>query len=190
MFIKQNTAIYVCIGGQGTGSYNNSPIADIRSAGYNGGGYAQCGGGGATHIATTNRGILSNYISYQTEIIIVAGGGGGSDCSDAGSGGGIVGGDASDSATTGGNGGTQYAGGNGIGVGSFGQGGCMGTTNNDSAGGGGGGWYGGGSSKNPTNYSGGGGSGHISSFLINGTTGMQNGVQSGDGYVKITQISF
>lgn len=34
--------------------------------------------GGATHIATTNRGLLSNYLEYQSEILIVAGAGGGS----------------------------------------------------------------------------------------------------------------
>jgi len=31
--------------------------------------------GGATHIATTNRGVLANYNSFRNEILIVAGGG-------------------------------------------------------------------------------------------------------------------
>ena len=47
--------------GKGNGTY------------YDGGG----SGGGATHIATTNRGVLSNYQSYKSDILIVAGGGGG-----------------------------------------------------------------------------------------------------------------
>lgn len=35
------------------------------------------GGGGATHIATSDKGILSNYKENQEDILIVAGGGGG-----------------------------------------------------------------------------------------------------------------
>ena len=100
----------------------------------------------------------------------------------------MVGGDASDT-TLGGNGGTQSTGGNGIGLGSFGQGGCMGFTNGDSGSGGGGGWYGGGSSKHPTISGGGGGSGHLGSNLISGTTGMTNGVRTGNGYARITFVS-
>ena len=34
-------------------------------------------GGGATHIATTNRGILYDYKDYRDEIVMVAAGGGG-----------------------------------------------------------------------------------------------------------------
>lgn len=54
------------------------------SGGYNGGGRGRCGhssgcapGGGATHIATTNRGIIDNYESYTGELLVVAAGGSG-----------------------------------------------------------------------------------------------------------------
>ncbi len=189
IILNVGTNLYICVGGAGQTNINGSIISNPLSAGYNGGGYGQCGGGGATHIALTNRGVLKNYISNQNEVLIVAGGGGGSDSnansSNGGSGGGLNGGDA----VNGGSGGTQTAGGSGIGSGSFGQGGDIGTTNDDSAGAGGGGWYGGGSSTQPCIGSGGGGSGHLGSTLISGTTGMQNGVRSGDGYARITFVS-
>ena len=35
------------------------------------------GGGGATHMAKTNRGVLSSYYNYKSEVYLVAGGGGG-----------------------------------------------------------------------------------------------------------------
>ena len=192
--LNQHTILYICVGGTGIVNVNGSQGSNPLSAGYNGGGYGQVGGGGATHIALTNKGVLKNYISSQDEILIVAGGGGGMDCdadysSSGGTGGGLNGGDAVNNGSKGGSGGTQMAGGSGIGSGSFGQGGDIGTTNGDSAGGGGGGWYGGGSSTSPTIGSGGGGSGHIGSTLISGTTGMQNGVRSGDGYARITFVS-
>ncbi len=55
------------------------------TGGYNGGGngngnlgnFYVTGGGGATHISTTNRGILKNYENFKDEILIVAAGGGG-----------------------------------------------------------------------------------------------------------------
>ncbi len=189
IILNGGTNLYIGVGGAGQTNINGSIISNPLSAGYNGGGYGQCGGGGATHIALTNRGVLKNYISNQNEVLIVAGGGGGSDgnanSSNGGSGGGLNGGDA----VNGGAGGTQTAGGSGIGSGSFGQGGDIETTNDDSAGAGGGGWYGGGSSTQPCIGSGGGGSGHLNSSLISGTTGMQNGIRSGDGYARITFIS-
>lgn len=81
-------------GGYATGVYtmNKGDIIYIYTGGttatyvggYNGGGnggkssYGNgLGGCGATHIATTNRGVLSNYADYQSEVIIVAGGAGG-----------------------------------------------------------------------------------------------------------------
>jgi len=175
---------------------------------YNGGGIGAAPGGGATHIALTNRGELKNYVSYQSEVVIVAGGGGGLEWGGkGGDGGGVTGNNGNSqansifSAAASGTGGTQSAGGistiplssvyngpNTIVNGSFGQGGYGYTTdgNNDYGAGGGGGWYGGGG----TSYAGagGGGSGHLGSMLSNSS--MQSGVQLGDGYAKITQISF
>lgn len=186
MKLIRNTIIYMCIGGAGLININgDSYVSDTRTAGYNGGGYGQCGGGGATHISTTNRGVLSNYVSFQGDILIVAGGSGGGDGVNPGSGGGLNGGNSGSGA----GGGTQTTGGTGIGSGTFGQGGNIGTTNNDSAGAGGGGWYGGGSSTQPTGGAGGGGSGHINTnYITNGT--MANGVQGGNGYAVITKITF
>jgi hypothetical protein len=80
--------IYIVVGGQASTSYADGGWGDGEggsvsggSPGYNGGGkhgsYQAGSGGGATHIAKTNRGVLSNYNSYRSEIYIVAGGGGG-----------------------------------------------------------------------------------------------------------------
>lgn len=80
--INNGGKLYICVGGAG-GNYNGNIGG---TAGYNGGGkggngqsgtWGGDGGGGATHIATTNRGLLSGYSSYKSEILIVAGGGGG-----------------------------------------------------------------------------------------------------------------
>ena len=68
--------LYIVVGGAGVSN---------GAGGYNGGGatnstgnnYRNGSGGGATHIATTNRGELKEYSSYQNEVLIVAGGGGG-----------------------------------------------------------------------------------------------------------------
>ncbi|WP_084608562.1 fimbrillin family protein [Xylanibacter oryzae] len=186
IYLTQGNILYFCIGGAGTFNLNGSILSNPLTAGYNGGGYGQCGGGGATHIAMTNRGVLKNYLLYQGEILLVAGGGGGGDNGGLpGTGGGINGSDAS----VGGSGGTQNTGGAGIGSGSFGQGGNIETTNDDSAGAGGSGWYGGGSSTQPQNCSGGGGSGHLGSSLISGTTGMSSGIRSGNGSATITFVS-
>lgn len=171
MELKKGDKLYVCVG---TSSYNG------------GTGIYYARGGGATHIATTNRGELKNYESYKDEVLIVAGGGGGafnyggSDAS-GGDGGGDTGGTGlfwynSITAT----GGTQTAGGtysdssNTWYVGSFGLGG------NSNYAGGGGGWYGGAGS----NGAGGGGSGYISSTLTNGS--MESGINSGSGKARIT----
>lgn len=68
--LKRKDKLYIGVGG--------------KSTGYNGGGShggvgesRNYSGGGATHIASTNRGVLSNYESYKSEVYIVAGGGGG-----------------------------------------------------------------------------------------------------------------
>ena len=184
--IKMNkgSIIYVCVGGIG--------LAESVSGGYNGGGGSGAtgvSGGGATHISTTNKGVLANYANYQSEVLIVAGGGGGNDAGSGGYGGGEVGGTGTtyDGANGSiGTGGTQSAGG-GPSQGEFGIGGSA-NSSPDHGAGGGGGWYGGGG----TTYAsggGGGGSGHLGSSLISGTTGMQNGVHSGDGYARITFVS-
>lgn len=87
--LEKDSQIYICCGS--TNSYNGGGSA-------NGGGHT-ASGGGATHIATTNRGVLSNYNSYRSEVLIVAGGGGGAYHNDeeergtnGGSGGGVNGG--------------------------------------------------------------------------------------------------
>ena len=78
-----NIEIYIAVGGQGTGNC----VTEVCKGGYNGGGTSgistnddknfTCSGGGATHIATYNRGELYNYASSIDEIIMVAGGGSG-----------------------------------------------------------------------------------------------------------------
>jgi len=205
------------IDGYGGYSYGNIKLTSGQimyiyvgqSAGaYNGGGIGAAPGGGATHIAMTNRGELKTYLSYQSEVAIVAGGGGGLEWGGkGGDGGGVTGNNGISqansiySASACGTGGTQssggtstippssvYSGTSALVNGSFGQGGCGYTTDgsNDYGAGGGGGWYGGGGTSH--SGAGGGGSGHLGSMLTN--TSMQSGVQTGNGYAKITQISF
>lgn len=184
--------IYICCGGyvdHTTGIYSN----------YNGGGASSAWGGpggGATHIATTNRGVLSNYASYKSEVLIVAGGGGGSGNYDVrydddgdvedewygtgGAGGGTTG---AKGYKYGGSGGTQTAGGTGLvseHTGSFGRGG---SSSYNYGGGGGGGWYGGGGAEE--NQGGGGGSGYIGGVT---SGGMSNGTNAGQGKACITLI--
>ena len=194
IYLSSGTTLYICVGG-GSDGWNFN---------YNGGGnYEAYGGygGGATHIAkNTNRGVLSNYASYKSEVLIVAGGGGGSGLPEyeggasevslskakGGSGGGTTGGS---TYTTGG--GTQSAGGNAGSsnmayAGSFGQGG---RSSGWWTGAGGGGWYGGSGAFVYGDYGtcgGGGGSGYIGG-VSNGS--MSNGVQSGSGKATVTFIS-
>ena len=202
--MQKNAAIYVVVGQYGTTHKSGNGSMESQAA-YNGGGYGQCGGGGATHIATNNRGVLSNYKNYQSEVLIVAGGGGGSEGGDdVGAGGGTNGGNGSKNyptshpMTKAPTGGTQTSGGTAgestegkAYAGSFGQGG-HGTLQakpmsdaGGGGGGGGGGWYGGGGQTYAG--TGGGGSGHLGSSLISGTTGMQSGVNlSGNGKALIS----
>lgn len=175
MNITQGTTLYICVGGRG----GSTSTWDAGAGGYNGGGAggqgespsagAGSGGGGATHIATTNRGVLSNYASYPNDVLIVAAGGGG--CAY-----GING-------TTGGSANKLYKfgqGQNGIdGVGYAHEGG----------GGGGGGWYGGAYGDNGAYYGRGrapayGGSHYTSSKLSN--VSKQNGGRDGNGYARIS----
>ena len=200
--LTKGTVLYICVGGAGGAAWGSKVTC---GGGYNGGGGGRSGGdgitpgtggGGATHIATTNRGVLSNYNSYRNEVLIVAGGGGGSGPSGrdryGGSGGGTYGGNASTG--NGGGGGTQSAGGNSIGAYSGAGFGYGATTNTyiQHVAGGGGGLYGGGSG---VNAGGGGGSGYIGgvpSFTYNGTTyapSMSNGQCNDYGYAKITLVA-
>ncbi len=183
--LNKGEVICVIVGGAGQGTNSHTYL----SGGYNGGGSANptsdyneitASGGGATHIATTNRGTLDKYASYQNELLIVAGGGGGSAGNKkvmyvtGGAGGGFTGNDGGhytenlnkvriDAI---GYGATQVAGGKyylqsnsgsgGIGMGSFGKGA------NGNYVGAGGGYYGGGLSHS----SAGGGSGYIGNSLL------------------------
>ena len=192
--LATNQTIYVVVGGQG----QSGSVKEL-AGGYNGGGnsayeYHQIGsGGGATHIATTNRGVLSNYNLYRSEVLIVAGGGGGSAWyadyayGYGGYGGGLNGGNGTDSEEyEEASGGTQTSGGtpstSAGNYGGFGYG-ASGIPQNIGSGGGGG-WYGGGHGHH--HRGGGGGSGYIGG-VTNGS--MQNSVREGDGYVKITLVS-
>ena len=189
--LTKDSKLYIVVGGSGK-THN----------GYNGGGspgtpiegYSACYmGGGASHIATAKRGDgqLTNYASYQSEVLIVAGGGGGgamagSKYAMGGKGGGTNGtageqahncwdnpggtgcdhtnGDPGGGGTQSG-GGSSWSGGGNSGAGTFGKGGPGWT----SGGGGGGGWFGGGAGSGGGSYyaeggqsaSGGGGSGHF-----------------------------
>lgn len=172
-------------GGYSSGELNfeQSQMLYIVTGGnlFNGGGSQYGGyggnGGGATHIAKTNRGELKNYVDNKDEILIVAGGGGAGyngsvQQGRGGSGGGEVGGRGSHTAT----GGSQTSGGSQSG--SFGQGGTI----RSYCSGGGGGWYGGGAGGSS---GGGGGSGYIGG-IENGI--MTAGQNSGNGYAVITYL--
>lgn len=148
--LNKGEKLYIQVGCQGGTSVVST------GGGYNGGGNAGTsgasgGGGGATHIATENRGVLSNYSSNKSELLIVAGGGGGGGNSGAaysGSGGGISGNNGYGTA------GTQTTGN------AFGQG----ANKSGDGGGGGGGFYGGSAGSGDNN--GGGGSGYIGSSKL------------------------
>ncbi len=195
---SDNEKLYVCVGGIGTNGGNGTQYypANTSYAGFNGGGYGQAGGGGATHIAQilVGSGVLSAYESYKDYVLLVGGGAGNADWGTGGHGGGGNG-----SGTDGiyqnvsyGRGGTATAGGQGYGNkspynGSFGQGGNTSNGSSDSAPGGGGGWYGGGASTVLENCPSGGGSGHINTNKITnsgGTTGAST--QGANGYAKIS----
>ena len=218
-----NSNLFICVGGFGgdagsVDAYETIGVTNYTNTvrAYNGGGginasggwlWSANPGGGATHIATTNRGVLKNYKSYQSEVLLVAGGSGGNEWQKTGTvaggtGGGTTGGNggptkiSTETASYYGTGGTASAGGTSRdGVtgattglttlinGDFGQGGIA-ARSGDHGAGGGGGWYGGGG----TAYAGGGGggSGHIGSGFISGSTGMQNGVKTGHGRARVT----
>jgi hypothetical protein len=189
--VTPGQTVFIYVGGKPTGS----------TGGFNGGGNggrSAYGGGGATDVRL-------NGTSLTDRIIVAGGGGGFARWTDGygGAGGGTVGN--SGSCNGGAGGGSQTAGGVGGNVshpqygggysGSLGQGGNGGTTSYDGGsqggGGGGGGYYGGGGGNggqysDSTHCSGGGGSGYIKTGAVN--TEMKTGVQSGHGYVRITDI--
>ena len=177
--------LYICCGG--IGQYSGSGATSENTAGWNGGGTGQMGGGGCTHIALGNSNTLAamGEATAKTCVLVVAGGGGaGEDASMGGCGGGTVGGDgfrhntrfnSNSSLASYAYGGTQIAGGDGytgddISVktaskGVFGRGG----SDASAAGGGGGGWFGGGGASG--DGAGAGGSGYLNEALgVEGTT--------------------
>lgn len=101
VYLNADSTLYICVGGKGNEHFGDLPYdpdadegeeyEDVKiPGGYNGGGWSMswhnntnnwqscCGsGGGATHIAVTNRGILENYSNFRSEILLIAGGGGG-----------------------------------------------------------------------------------------------------------------
>jgi len=81
------TSYYIVVGGQGDCTYPDfiqSRDGDLAAGGYNGGGIGSgfdgndygAGGGGATHISTSNSILSSRSGDYNSTVIIVAGGGG------------------------------------------------------------------------------------------------------------------
>lgn len=156
IYMNAGETIYICVGGHGQpGEWidNKTTGGQPGAGGYNGGGSGgggkvydgygspgstAPGGGGATSITKTNRGVLTNFASYQNEVIMVAGGSGGvSGNSAAGAGGGT----GENSSTGGGrvNGGTFGRGANGANAPYLNQAGVY-----SIGAGGGGGWIGGG----------------------------------------------
>lgn len=170
--LKKGDVLYIVCGGQPYNGGGNGYGANIDMSPWGWDSYDWDGvgpGGGATHIATTNRGVLSNYNSYRSEVLIVAGGGGGADDENDGSkaggtGGGLTGGSAGNAG-----GGTQTSGY------AFGQG----------AQGAGGGWYGG---YYHSDWISGGGSGYIGGVdSFNGDSpSSSNGVNGSSGYAIVT----
>lgn len=190
--LRKGQTIYICVGAKGADddggpSYNGGGDGD--DAGYS----ADGSGGGCTSITTVNRGVLSNFSSYRSEVLIVgAGGGGGARYSSkkkeaGGNGGGLTGEKGEGAASPG----TQTGGG-----GSFGRGGngYAGGGGSGGAGGGGGGWYGGGggSSHEGRGKSGAGGSSYyggcpvISYKGVSYGQGTVTGGRTGNGMARIT----
>ena len=196
--LTETTGLYIFVGGTATG----------LSGGYNGGGkgkngtyegtyFTGWGGGGATHISTTNNPIPSNKTSAancrwnNSGTLIMAGGGGGADdghnLEDQNDGHGTIGGwndgeGGAGGGSSGGNikkGGKTTSGFSGTQTSGFARG-CGGSpiyTNFDWEGaGGGGGWYGG--LPSPNDQSGaGGGSGYVDSSKLSSTS-LVNGKSS------------
>ena len=193
--LNAGDTLYVYVGGAGKGATTRG---ESLAGGYNGGGsvtgnsnvnHMNASGGGATHIARRD-GLLSTLESYKDQILIVAGGGGGARNQENHTTAARWGGGGSGGGTTGGGGFSNYATTNtpweitqnvatqttgyafGRGADATGQ----------SAGGGG--YYGGYNGNSPLyTGSGYGGSGFVDN-VSNGYT--VNGVQTGNGYAKIS----
>ena len=221
IILTKGQPLFVIVGGEGVGGC----VSTYCEGGYNGGGNSgvstfdalnfTSSGGGATHIALTNRGELFNYESYKSDVLIVAGGGGGgyyhtsgvNVSNVGGAGGGLSGIDGTLAGIqTGANGdvlnatgGTQISGGiagyRGA-SGTFGHGGSGSSCNSDKCGssGGGGGYYGGGAAGHAGS---GGGSGYVGGVIDGVTVAGINSIpsydgnstmigNSGDGYAKIS----
>ncbi len=185
--LNDSTNLFINVGGNTittTAAYNfwtqggMDPVRDVTS--YNGGGFGDGVGGGATHIATVS-GELKNLYDQRDKVIIVAGGGGGGKLAHGGFGGGEKGGNGnteSGRVQSAAAGGTQDQGGThgtartyGDGAdGSFGRGGnAIGNyvgDHYDNGAAGGGGWFGGGGV--PFGGGAGGGSGHLGSQITDG----------------------
>ena len=127
---------------------------------YNGGGFDQISGGGATDVRLKD-GDWDNFESLKSRIM-VAGGGGGWDGTTPGNAVGI-GSNTLNYTELGGNA-NQTEGGKGFASGYFGHGGGKDEVLSDGCGGGGGGYYGGGSSPSKSWGSGGGGSSYVSGY--------------------------
>ena len=160
--------------------YIGSTPSDYYITAYNGGGYGQMGGGGATDVRLI-KDDWDNFESLKSRIMVAAGGGGCDSGDGGGDGGGVNG---FDSTKGNGKGATQIKGGNGQVEGKFGLGGGK---SGHSNGGGGGGYYGGGSSTNSMDYGGGGGSSFISGYskcnaIYNSSTSFSDIHHSGTPY--------
>lgn len=206
--LQAKQKIYVCVGGGGWGNKYKTGAGNSFNGG---GGGSGSSGGGATHIASADRGTLSNYSFHQNEIYLAAGGGGGGMCIDydnrtrwlnGGSGGGTNGGNGANSwwdTESGRVEGTAASGygGSQTGTGTHGAGGGFGYGGYSAdGGGGGGGWYGGSGAVNWNGAgAGGGGSGYIGGTPAITVDGKEyrpttaNGQRAGNGQARITQYA-
>ena len=146
--LKKRRSFYVFVGEHGK--------TGVDGYSFNGGGYSQSSGGGASDIRLKD-GNWDDFYSLKSRIIVAAGGGG-PDSSENGGAGGCL----NRIGTGHSNGGTQTSGGssNGARDGSFGKGGIYRVLDGSGCGAGGGGYYGGGASTG--DYAGAGGSSFIS----------------------------
>ncbi len=188
--LSAGTTIYVVVGGKGATANENG----FTAGGYNGGGQGSWyngGGGGATHIGKTNAQLKDTTVG---NLYIVAGGGGGGGSSHintndhpGGDGGGTSGGNvlSGPGGATVGYGGNQNAGGTSewgySGV--YGVGGSV--TDRYGGGGGGGGYYGGAGTGDWNGGCGGGGGSGYTGGVSSGS--MTSGVQTNNGWAKITK---
>lgn len=162
--LSRGTTLYIGCGGSDRNYYNGGGVGGAIAGGSVQGAWVYgANGGGATHIATSNHGVLRNYSSYQNDVIIVAGGGSGAYVNDDPS----VG--SADWGRNGSAGGDQSA------SGTFGQGEDWRAYNYSASGGG---WFGGKQGK--------GGSSYVRSDMTDTT--LTSGTNNGSGIAKITLL--